>query len=121
MLGNFFWFILGGFWIGMAYILMGLLYCITIIGIPFGMQLVKIGLYTFSPFGCHTDFRVGQPGLVNMILNIIWIVCGWVEIAAFHCIVGIILCITIIGIPFGVQHFKIAKLSFLPFGQSTFK
>ena len=56
-----------------------------------------------------------------MILNIIWIVCGWVEIAAFHCIVGIILCITIIGIPFGVQHFKIAKLSFLPFGQSTFK
>lgn len=121
MLGNFFWFILGGFWLGMAYILVGLLYCITIIGIPFGSQLIKIGFYTFSPFGCHTDFRVGQPGCVNMVLNIIWILCGWVEIAIAHAIIGAILCITIIGIPFGIQHFKIAKLSLLPFGQSTFR
>lgn len=106
---------------GMAYILVGLLYCITIIGIPFGSQLIKIGFYTFSPFGCHTDFRVGQPGCVNMVLNIIWILCGWVEIAIAHAIIGAILCITIIGIPFGIQHFKIAKLSLLPFGQSTFR
>ena len=77
-------------------------------------------MFCFWPFGNDTDFRVGEPGCINLALNIIWIVCGWVEIALCHLVIGAILCITIIGIPFGKQHFKIAKLSLFPFGQSKF-
>ena len=118
VIGNILWFVLGGFLLGMGYIIVGLLYCLTIIGIPFGWQLMKIGVYTFCPFGNKTDFRSGEPGCINLTLNIIWILCGWIEIAVAHLIVGLILCITVIGIPFGLQHFKIAKLSLFPFGQS---
>ncbi|MCF0213517.1 MAG: YccF domain-containing protein [Muribaculaceae bacterium] len=118
ILGNILWFVLGGFLIGLCYILVGLLFCLTIIGIPFGFQLMKIGVYTFFPFGQRTTFRRGQPGFINTLLNVIWILCGWIEIALIHVIVGAILCLTVIGIPFGLQHFKIAKLSMLPFGQS---
>ncbi|MCF0194360.1 MAG: YccF domain-containing protein [Bacteroidaceae bacterium] len=118
LIGNILWFVLGGFLLGTGYILSGLLYCLTIIGIPFGWQLMKIGVYTYFPFGRKTDFRSGEPGCINLALNIIWILCGWIEIAIAHLIVGCLLCITIIGIPFGLQHFKIAKLSLFPFGQS---
>ena len=118
LIGNILWFVLGGFLLGMGYILAGLLYCLTIIGIPFGWQLMKIGVYTFCPFGKSTDYRGGEPGCINLTLNIIWILFGWVELAVAHLVVCLVLCITIIGIPFGLQHFKIAKLSLLPFGQS---
>ena len=118
LIGNILWLILGGFFLGMGYIVMGLLYCITIVGIPFGYQLMKIGFYCFSPFGNEIEFRKGQPGFINLVLNIIWILFGWVEIAMAHLVIGILCCITIVGVPFGLQHFKIAKLSLLPFGQS---
>ena len=118
VIGNILWFVFGGFLLGMGYILVGLLYCITIIGIPFGWQLMKIGLYTFCPFGNETNFRSGEPGCINLVLNIIWILGGWIELAIAHVVVVVILCITIIGLPFGLQHFKIAKLSLFPFGQS---
>lgn len=117
LLGNILWFLLGGFLLGLGYILLGVLYCITIIGIPFGYQLIKIGIYCFFPFGRETNFSENQPGCLNMGLNIIWILCGWIELAICHLVVGAILCLTIIGIPFGLQHFKIAKLSMFPFGQ----
>ncbi|MCF0219475.1 MAG: YccF domain-containing protein [Muribaculaceae bacterium] len=117
-LGNILWFLLGGFLIGLGYIIAGLLFCITIIGIPFGVQLMKIGVFTFCPLGKTTIFRNGQPGCINLVLNIIWILCGWIEIALAHVIVGALLCITVVGIPFGLQHFKIARLSLFPFGQS---
>ena len=118
VIGNLLWFVLGGFLLGMGYIVVGLLYCLTIIGIPFGWQLMKIGVYTFCPFGNKTDFRSGEPGCINLTFNIIWILCGWIEIAVAHLIVGLILCITVVGIPFGLRHFKIAKLSLFPLGQS---
>ena len=118
LLGNILWFVLGGFLLGLIYIFVGLMYCITIIGIPFGIQLIKIGVYCFSPFGKNTNFRTGEPGCINMAFNLLWIFFGWIELALMHLVIGGLLCITIIGIPFGIQHFKIAKLSMLPFGQS---
>lgn len=121
LLGNILWFILGGFLLGLLYILIGVLYCITIIGIPFGYQLMKIGVYVMWPFGRSIEFDKGEPGCLSMAFNIIWILCGWLELALMHIVIGCILCITIIGIPFGIQHFKIAKLAFLPFGQKAGK
>ena len=121
LLGNILWFILGGFLLGLLYILIGVLYCITIIGIPFGYQLMKIGVYVMWPFGRSIEFDKGEPGCLSMAFNIIWILCGWLELALIHVVIGCILCITIIGIPFGIQHFKIAKLAFLPFGQKAGK
>lgn len=118
LIGNILWFVLGGLLIGLGYIIAGLIFCLTIIGIPFGYQLIKIGFYTFCPFGKDPSFGESEPSCLSIIFNILWITLGWWEIALTHVIVGLLLCLTVIGIPFGLQHFKIAKLSFLPFGQS---
>lgn len=119
LLGNILWLVLGGFLLGMGYIFLGLIYCLTIIGIPFGYQLMKIGLYAMCPFGRDVEFGAGQPGCLSIVFNIIWIFFGWLELAIAHLIIGAILCITVIGIPFGLQHFKIARLAFFPFGQKA--
>ena len=117
ILGNIIWFILGGFIMGALYILGGLLFCITIIGIPFGLQLMKIGLLSMMPFGSKVVLGEGEMGCLSLVLNVIWILCGGIELAIMHLIIGAIFYITIIGIPFGMQHFKLAKLAVLPFGQ----
>lgn len=119
ILGNVLWFVLGGFFLGLGYIFMGLLFCLTIIGIPFGYQLIKIGFYAMCPFGREIEFGSGEPGCLSTTFNIIWILFGWIELAICHLVVGGILCFTIISIPFGLQHFKIARLAFLPFGQGA--
>lgn len=116
-LGNLIWLIFGGFFAGLGYILGGLLLCITIIGIPFGVQSIKLGVATFAPFG-KAIVEVGDPWSgVNMLLNILWaIVIGW-EITIVHLTSALILTITIIGIPFAKQHIKLVPLALLPFGR----
>jgi len=101
-----------------GYFIVGLLFCITIIGIPFGVQLMKFAAFALSPFGKNPEFPKGNMGCLTLGFNILWIVFGWWEIAIMHFIFGCLFCITIVGIPFGVQHFKLAKLSLLPFGSS---
>lgn len=118
-LGNIAWLVLGGFITSALYIIFGLLFCITIIGIPFGWQLMKIGMYAFWPFGREMEFGVGEPGCLSMAGNIIWVLGGWWEIALIHVFCGLVFCITIVGIPFGMKHFSIAKASLFPFGQSN--
>lgn len=118
LLGNIIWFVFGGLILGLAYIVFGLLYCLTIVGIPFGYQLMKIGLYAMHPFGKTPIFDPIPMGCLSLVLNIIWIVFGGIELAIAHLVVGVFFCITIIGIPFGLQHFKLAKLAILPFGQA---
>jgi len=118
-IGNILWLILGGFLTGVLYYIAGLLFCITIIGIPFGFQLFKIGSYAFWPFGRDMTWKAGEPGCLSLIGNVLWVCLGWWEIAIIHLICGLLFCITIVGIPFGVQHFKIAKNSLLPFGQTA--
>lgn len=121
LLGNIAWLLLGGLITSVLYILCGLLFCITVICIPFGIQLIKIGVYAFWPFGRELTFDEGEPGCLSTVGNLIWILCGWWEIALVHAVFGIIFCITIVGIPFGMKHFQIAVSSLFPFGQSNRK
>lgn len=112
ILGNILWLVFGRFIMAIGYFLLGLLLCITIIGIPFGLQLFKMGRLVLFPFGAEVNSRFEK----HPIVNILWLIfIGW-GAAVSHLITGVILCITIIGIPFGMQWFKLAKLALFPFG-----
>lgn len=114
ILGNLLWFVLGGFIPFILWLLAGIILCITIIGIPFGVQCFKLAGLSAFPFG--KDVEIGQFGAFGLIGNILWILlAGW-ELAITHIVLGIVFYITIIGIPFGRQHFKLARLAFVPFG-----
>lgn len=113
-LGNILWFIFGGFLLWLEWSISGLLLCITIIGIPAGKQCFKLAKLCATPFGKELDYV--NAGAGSIILNILWVLFfGW-EIAVTAFFNGILWCITIVGIPFGKQFFKIAALSFAPFG-----
>ena len=115
LLGNIIWLIFGGFIAGVGYIIGGLLLCLTIIGIPFGIKAIEFGFMVMLPFGKNVVNAPAGDGCVAMIFNIIWLVLfGW-EIALAHAVFGLILGITIIGIPFAVQHFKLIPVALLPF------
>ncbi len=113
LIGNILWFLLCGVWLGIAWFICGLLWCITVIGIPVGVQCFKMTLVSFFPFG--KDIILSQR-TSSVILNILWFCFGGLELSVANCIAGILWCITIIGIPFGMQCFKLMKLSLLPFG-----
>ena len=116
-LGNIVWLILGGFLVALAYWFVGLVMCITIIGIPFGIQLFKLGSWALWPFGRELVDAPGEPGCLSIVMNVVWILLGWWEIAMTHLFFGLIFCITIVGIPWGVQHFRMALRSLVPFGK----
>lgn len=113
ILGNIIWIIFGGLVTVIAWFLLGCLWCITIIGIPVGLQCFKFGSFAIWPFG--RDVWCGG-GVGRLLLNILWIIFGGLLMAVFHAAIGLVYCITIIGIPFGLQHFKFAKLVLMPFG-----
>lgn len=116
-LGNIIWLLLGGLITSLMYFVAGLLMCITIIGIPFGLQMWKFAIFSLMPFGSKVVSKPEQ-GCLTIGFNIIWVLFGWWEIAFVHLVFGALFCITIIGIPFGIQHFKIALYSLLPFGRT---
>lgn len=111
-IGNILWLIFVGFWSAVAYAFLGIFWCITIIGIPFGKQCFKLARLMFWPFGAKINYNFGK----HPIANIIWLFFGGIGLAMGFFFVGLILCITIIGIPFGKQCFKLAGLSAIPFG-----
>ncbi len=112
-LGNILWFLFGGLWMGLGWVLAGVLWCVTIVGIPVGVQCFKLAGLAFFPFGKEVVYGGGAGSLL---LNILWIVFSGLALAVGSVISGCIFCITIIGIPFGKQCFKLAKLSLMPFG-----
>ena len=117
LIGNIIWLIFGGLIAGLMYILGGLLLCITIVGIPFGMQSIKLGFATFAPFGKEIVDGPHANSPLRVVFNVIWILLfGW-EIAIAHLVSALILGITVIGIPFALQHIKLIPLSLLPFGR----
>ena len=114
-LANVIWFILGGLWLGLSWALLGLLLCITIIGIPLGKQYFKAAALTLAPFGkqVHTHFER------HPIANLLWVILfGW-EMALGYLVAGILCCITLVGIPLGLQAFKMTALALLPFGATV--
>jgi len=115
--GNIFWLLLGGIIIAIIYYIVGMLMCITLIGIPFGIQLFKLGTYALWPFGHELVNGPNELGCVSVVMNLIWILLGWWEIAILHVVFGLIFLVTIVGIPFGVQHFRMAIGSIFPFGK----
>jgi uncharacterized membrane protein YccF (DUF307 family) len=117
ILGNIIWLVFGGFAIFLEYILAGLALCVTIIGIPFGIQAFKLGLLALWPFGQKIEYMDYAPGCLSTIMNILWLVIGGIWIALTHLLFGLLLFITIIGIPWGKQHFKMVSLALTPFGR----
>ncbi len=113
ILGNFIWIIFGGLISALGWLITGCLWCITIIGIPVGLQCFKLSSISLNPFGKEIKY---DGGAVSFILNVIWFFFGGIELAITNFLFGVIFCITIIGIPFGKQFFKIAKLALMPFG-----
>lgn len=116
--GNIIWMIFGGLMIAALYFWGGILLCMTIVGIPFGFQAFKIGMLALIPFGQTTVPNTNSHGCLSTVMNILWILIGGIWIALAHLFWGLLLCITIIGIPFGLQHFKLMGLAFMPFGQT---
>ena len=118
LLGNIIWLLFGGIITSIGYVISSLLLMITIIGIPFGLQTLKLAQMALWPFGSKVTDTGNSGGCLSIIMNIIWIICGGLCICLSHLFFGLLLCITIIGIPFGMQHFKMAALSLTPFGKS---
>lgn len=111
-LGNFLWCVLGGFIFAAVYALLGVAFCVTLIGIPFGKQYFKLAKLVFKPFGKVVVYERRRPTL-----NFIWNLLGGVVFGLVYGVLGVALCVTLIGIPFGKQCLKLAKLSFKPFGR----
>jgi len=116
-IGNILWLILAGVWMAIAYVIAGIIQCITIIGIPFGIQAFKLAGYALWPFGRVVVQRPGNLSGISCVGNVIWFLLSGLWLAIGHVITGILLCITIIGIPFGVASFKLARLALTPFGK----
>jgi uncharacterized membrane protein YccF (DUF307 family) len=116
-IGNLIWLLFGGILIAIMYLIGSILLIITIVGIPFGIQTLKMGALALWPFGRDTRVHDRASGCLYIIMNVIWLLCGGIWIAVTHAIFGLILCITIIGIPFGLQHFKLAAVALNPFGR----
>lgn len=117
LLGNIIWLVFGGLISALIYVFGGLVLCITIIGIPFGIQCFKIAGLVLAPFGREVVSSSNNTGCLSVLFNIIWILCGGLWTAITHIVFGILLYITIIGIPWGRQHFKLVEISLMPFGK----
>lgn len=115
-LGNLLWFLFGGLIGGLGWTLAGCLWCITIVGIPVGLQCFKFAGLAFFPFGKEIVYG---GGTFSLLVNIIWLLLSGLELAIGYVVLGCLWCITIVGIPFGKQCFKLAKLALMPFGASV--
>jgi len=117
ILGNIIWIVFGGLIIFIMYVISSILLCLTIIGIPFGIQTLKLSMLALVPFGKDVVNKPNEPGCLSTVMNIIWILIGGLWISITHFVFGLILAITIIGIPFALQHFKLGMLALTPFGK----
>ena len=117
ILGNLVWLIFGGIIIVVEYFIGSIILMVTIIGIPFGIQTLKMAALAIWPFGRDTRVHERASGCLYILMNVLWLLCGGIWIAVTHAFFGVFLCITIIGIPFGLQHFKLTAIAINPFGR----
>jgi uncharacterized membrane protein YccF (DUF307 family) len=115
--GNLIWLIFGGIIIAIEYFIGSIILMITIVGIPFGIQTLKMAALALWPFGRETRVHDRASGCLYILMNVIWLLTGGLWIASTHALFGVLLCITIIGIPFGLQHFKLTAIALSPFGR----
>lgn len=118
-LGNLIWLIFGGFLAALGYFFGGIILCITIFGLPWGVQCFKLAGLVLWPFGKKVVSDSSNAGCLSVFFNIIWLLCGGLYTAMVHVVMGLLLCITIIGIPWGKQHFKLIEISLMPFGKKV--
>lgn len=112
-LGNLLWILFGGAVGALSWCLAGLVWCITLVGIPVGIQCFKFAVLTLFPFGREVHYG---GGACSLLMNVLWLILSGIPLALEHLAIGLGLCITVIGIPFGLQQFKLAKLALMPFG-----
>ena len=120
LLGNIIWLIFGGLITALEYFISSIALMITIIGIPFGLQTIKLGILALWPFGQQVRYRETSSGCLNLFMNVLWILIGGIWISLTHLVFGVLLAITIIGLPFARQHFKLAQLALTPFGYEVY-
>lgn len=118
-LGNIIWLVFGGIFIALEYVIASFLLMITIIGIPFGLQTLKLAILALWPFGTTHVTTENATGCLSTVMNIIWLLIGGIWIAISHALFGLLFYITIVGIPFGRQHFKLASIALSPFGKDV--
>ena len=119
IIGNIFWLLFGGLECAVGYFFGSLALMVTIIGIPFGIQTMKLGILCLWPFGSRVTDNANSFGCLSFIMNIFWLIFGGLATCLGHLLLGILLCLTILGIPFGIQHFKMAKHALMPFGRNV--
>ena len=117
LFGNIIWLIFGGLMAALGYFLGGIVLCVTVIGVPWGLQCFKLAGFVLWPFGKKVISDSDTMGCLNIFFNLIWILCGGLYTAIVHIVMGAVLCLTIIGIPWGKQHFKLVEISLMPFGK----
>ncbi len=116
LLGNLVFFVFGGFLIFLGYVLGGILLCLTIIGIPFGLMCFRLAWCVIAPFGREVRETEPPGGAISLIMNILWIILPGLELAIMHLLLAAIFALTIIGFPIAVQHMKLVQVALLPFG-----
>ena len=119
VLGNIVWWLCGGLETAVEYFVASVALMITVVGIPFGLQTLKLGQLMLWPFGSRV-VKKPTSGCLNTVMNVIWFFVGGIWIWLTHAFFGVLLYITIIGIPFGRQHFKLARIALTPFGREVF-
>jgi uncharacterized membrane protein YccF (DUF307 family) len=117
LLGNLLWIVLGGGIVVFAlYLAGGIVLCCTIVGIPFGVQLFKLAFFALAPFGKQVDTQGSAAGVLQIVMNIIWLALGGLEVAAAHLVFALVCAVSVVGLPFAKQHMKLLQLSLVPFG-----
>ena len=119
LIGNLIWLIFGGLAAALGYIFGGFVLCLTVVGIPFGMQCFKLASLVLWPFGRRVVSTGSSMGCLSLLCNIIWLIFGGLYTALVHRVFAFLLTITIIGIPFARQHLKLVELSLMPFGKQV--
>lgn len=120
LLGNLLWIFLGGgLFLFLEYVLGGIVLCVTIVGIPFGVQCIKLSLLALTPFGRRVHDSHAASGCLAVVMNVLWIISGGIALVVTHIVFAVLCAVTIVGIPFARQHMKLAALALTPFGKTV--
>lgn len=117
-IGNILWLVFAGFWTAVEWLIVGVVLCLTVVGIPFGVQCFKLAHFVVWPFGRKTVHHRSMP-VLGAIGNVVWFIFAGIWLAISYLIAGVLLCMTIVGIPFGFQAFQLARLALTPFGRNV--